>query len=131
MPENIKSQPGAAREGLTYCNRLFAIERELAQATPKEHYEEREKKSQPILQEFHAWLKQTRPKVLPKSALGKALQYCLNQWGNLTNFMQNGLLEIDNNRSEISIKPFVFGRKTDFFPIPQIRQQPVLRYIVW
>ena len=115
LPENMKSQPGAAQEGLVYCNRLFAIERELAETTPAERYKEREQRSQPVLKEFHAWLKQTRPKVLPKSALGKALQYCLNQWDSLTSFMQDGRLEIDNNRSERSIKPFVIGRKNWLF----------------
>ncbi|WP_369823687.1 transposase [Sporosarcina sp. P19] len=29
----------------------------------------------------------------------------------LTMFLQNGRLEIDNNRSERAIKPFVIGRK--------------------
>lgn len=54
LPENMKSQPGAAQEGLAYCNRLFAIERELAETTPEERYREREKRSQPVLKEFHA-----------------------------------------------------------------------------
>jgi hypothetical protein len=46
------------------------------------------------------------------SALGQAITYCLNQWEKLEAFMKDGRLEIDNNRSERSIKPFVIGRKT-------------------
>ena len=55
------------------------------------------------------------PRILPKSSLGKAVQYCRNQWDKLTAFMQDGRLEIDNNRSERSIKPFVMGRKNWMF----------------
>ncbi|EOO71519.1 transposase for insertion sequence element IS231F [Bacillus cereus VD021] len=53
--------------------------------------------------------------VLPKSALGKAITYCLNQWNHLEAFLLDGHLEIDNNRSERSIKPFVIGRKNWMF----------------
>ncbi|MBP2629122.1 MAG: Transposase family protein [Firmicutes bacterium] len=51
------------------------------------------------------------PRVLPKSALGQAVQYCRNQWDKLTAFLKDGRLELDNNRSERSIKPFIVGRK--------------------
>nr|WP_232070099.1 transposase [Kyrpidia spormannii] len=53
--------------------------------------------------------------VLPKSAFGQAIQYCLGQWGKLEAFLKDGRLEIDNNRSERSIKPFVIGRKNWLF----------------
>jgi transposase len=49
--------------------------------------------------------------VLPKSGIGKAIAYCLNQWDKLVAFLKDGRLEIDNNRSERSIKPVVIGRK--------------------
>ncbi|MDH6351106.1 hypothetical protein M2298_003064 [Brevibacillus sp. 1238] len=49
--------------------------------------------------------------MLPKSLLGQAIAYSLNQWDKLTTFLQDGRLEIDNNRSERSMKPFVIGRK--------------------
>jgi len=52
---------------------------------------------------------------LPKSTLGQAITYCLNQWDNLKNFLLDGRLEIDNNRAERSIKPFVIDRKNFLF----------------
>lgn len=52
---------------------------------------------------------------MPKSLLGKAIGYSLNQWDKLTAFMKDGILEFDNNRSERSIKPFVIGRKNWLF----------------
>jgi transposase len=54
---------------------------------------------------------------LSQSHLGKAIQYCLNQWTPLNAFLLDGRLEIDNNRSERSIKPFVISRKNFLFCI--------------
>lgn len=72
-------------------------------------------RSRPILDAFSAWLRQQKSRVLPKSALGQAITYCLNQWEKLTAFLKDGRLEIDNNRSERAIKPFVIGRKNWLF----------------
>ncbi len=68
-----------------------------------------------MLDAFSAWLREQTPKVLPKSALGQAIKYCRNQWDRLEVFLEDGRLEIDNNRSERSIKPFVIGRKNFLF----------------
>ena len=62
-----------------------------------------------------AWLKEQTPRVLQKSALGKAIKYCRNQWERLEAFLEDGRLDIDNNRAERSIKPFVIGRKNWMF----------------
>ncbi|MBT2218057.1 transposase, partial [Virgibacillus dakarensis] len=61
------------------------------------------------------WLREQTPRVLPKSALGEAIKYCRNQWERLSGFLRDGRLEIDNNRAERSIKPFVIGRKNWLF----------------
>ncbi len=68
-----------------------------------------------MLEAFSAWLKTEKSNVLPKSLLGQAITYCLNQWEKLVAFLEDGRLEIDNNRSERSIKPFVIGRKNWIF----------------
>ena len=51
----------------------------------------------------------------PKSALGTALTYLKNQWPYLTNYLEDGCLELSNNRAERSIKPFVIDRKNFLF----------------
>jgi transposase len=105
-------RPGSvAMEGLEFCNRLFAIERDLKEAGPEERYKARLERSRPVLDAFSAWLKIQSPRVLPKSVLGQAIRYCLSQWAKLEGFLLDGRLELDNNRSERSLKPFVIGRK--------------------
>lgn len=115
LPPGADGKSSAARQGLNFCNQLYAIERGIKDATPDERYETRKACSQPVLNAFLAWLKTQSPQVLPKSASGLAIRYCLGQWDKLTAFMQDGRLEIDNNRSERSIKPFVIGRKNWLF----------------
>ncbi len=83
--------------------------------SPEKRYQACLERSAPILEAFSAWLKQQTPRVLRKSALGEAIQYCRNQWEKLIAFLQDGRLELDNNRSERSIKPFVIGRKNWLF----------------
>ncbi|MGG5253704.1 IS66 family transposase [Neobacillus sp. SM06] len=114
LPAN-STKPVTATEGLNYCNQLFAIERKLKELDPKDRYEARLKQSKPVLDIFFEWLKIQEQKVLPKSALGKAVAYCLNQWDKLVAFLEDGRLEIDNNRSERSIKPVIIGRKNWLF----------------
>ena len=53
--------------------------------------------------------------VPPKTAIGRALQYSLNQWSKLTVYLEHGLASIDNNRAERAVKPFVIGRKNWLF----------------
>jgi transposase len=115
IPAGQAKTETAAQQGLAFCNQLFAIERDLKDASPEERYAVRMERSKPILEAYLAWLRQQRSRTLPKSLLGQAIAYSLNQWDKLTAFLQDGRLDIDNNRSERSIKPFVIGRKNWLF----------------
>ena len=61
------------------------------------------------------WANDVIRSVAPKSALGKALHYLLEQWPYLVRYLEDGRLEVSNNRAERSIKPFVMGRKNFLF----------------
>ena len=116
LPDAERSNPKhLANIGLAYINKLFEIERELHDVTPDERRAGRLERSRPIVDEFRIWLDTQALLVLPKSALGKAITYCQGQWPKLFVFLTDGRLELDNNRSERSIKPFVIGRKNWLF----------------
>lgn len=103
----------SALEGLQYCNLLFAIEKELAELPPEGRYKQRLARSKPVMDALLAWAEtKTAP---PKSSLGKALYYLREQWPYLSRFLEDGRLEISNNRAERSVKPFVMGRKNWLF----------------
>ncbi len=78
LPKDKQNADVAARHGLVFCNRLFALERKLKGVSDEERYRERLKRGRPIIDEFKAWLDYQRPRVLPKSAFGQAIGYCLN-----------------------------------------------------
>lgn len=108
-------KPVALTEALNFISQLYAVERDLKDESPEERYKQRLKMSKPILDAFLAWLERKQHDVLPKSGFGKAIQYCLNQWDKLVAYLEDGRLEIDNNRSERAIKPVVIGRKNWLF----------------
>lgn len=69
----------------------------------------------PVLDALLAWANAASGKAAPKSALGRALHYLLEQWPYLIRYLEDGRLELSNNRAERSIKPFVMGRKNWLF----------------
>ena len=98
---------------MAYCDFLFKIEKALAKLPSEERYEQRLKQAKPVLDAMMAWAN-TRT-AAPKSSLGKALSYLKEQWPYLLNYLNDGRLELSNNRAERSIKPFVIDRKTFLF----------------
>jgi transposase len=52
-----------------------------------------------------------RPDVLPKSPMGEAISYALNNWEALRRYTEAGFLTIDNNVSEREMKRIAVGRK--------------------
>ncbi len=108
-----KAKGSSASQGLAYCNLLFEIEQGLSEETADKRYEQRLEQAKPVLDAMFAWAN-TRT-AAPKSALGKAFTYLKEQWPYLTNYLNDGRLEISNNRAERSIKPFVIDRKNFLF----------------
>ncbi len=71
--------------------------------------------SGPLLEKLNTYLNEKKAVVPPKSPVGKAIQYTLKRWKYLTTYLDDGRFEIDNNRCERAIKPFVMGRKAWLF----------------
>lgn len=115
LPKGARDGPSLARDGLNFCNRLYEVERTVRDATPDGRLRACRARSAPIFKEFGIWLAEQHTVALPKSGVGKAVTYCLNLWIPLQTFLRDGRLEIDNNRRERSIKPFVIGRKSFLF----------------
>jgi len=55
------------------------------------------------------------PRYLPKSPLGQAIGYALNQWPALERFLAHGEVEVDNNLVENAIRPTAVGKKNWLF----------------
>ena len=106
-----QQQTSKAAEAPCYFATLFQLEQSFAELKPEERYTKRLEQAKPVLDALLAWANDLIPRTAPKSALGKALHYLKEQWPYLVRYLEDGRLELSNNRAERSIKPFVMGRK--------------------
>ena len=114
LPKEMQKDSPAAI-GECYCSRLFKLEQAFAELTPEERYEKRLEQEKPVLDALLSWANEMQAKTAPKSALGRAIHYLLEQWPYLARYLEDGRLELSNNRAERSMKPFVMGRKNWLF----------------
>ena len=101
--------------GLAYCHQLFELEQESKKLDLEKRFEYKTKVMKPVFESFYQWVVDLSSQVLPKSRLGIAIQYALNQLPQVRNYFLDAKLDLDNNRAERSIKPFVIGRKNWLF----------------
>lgn len=96
---------------------LYQIEENIkgAYADAEKTKEIRQQQAKPILDELKKYLTEKSTSVLPSNKLGQAIAYTLKRWSYLVTYLEDGRYEIDNNRSERAIKPFVCGRKNWLF----------------
>ena len=97
------------------CNQLFSIEREIAGFPFEERCIQRQSRAKPVLDALLSWAE--RSKTPPKFALGRAVCYLKEQWPYLIRYLEDGRLEVSNNRAKRSIKPFVMDRKNFLFAL--------------
>lgn len=110
-----RSHSAPAHQMVALIGKLYTLERRLADLSAEERKRERDLHSRPILDAIKAWLDEKAPRVAPQSLLGKAIAYALNLWPQLTTFLQDGHISIDNNPAENAIRPFALGRKNWMF----------------
>ena len=99
--------------GKQFCDKLFSLERDFADLAAEERFQKRQELSKPVFEEFYKWVDTLTPP--PKTGLYTAIVYARNQREYLERYLEDGRLEISNNRAERSIKPFVIGRKNWLF----------------
>ncbi len=106
-----------ATYALEQIQELYAIERICKQEELNfdQIAQVRQARSLPILASLGDWMREQYVEVTPKSAIGKAIAYSLQRWDRLSIYAENGMLNIDNNPVENSIRPVALGRKNYLF----------------
>jgi hypothetical protein len=100
-----------SHQALAYYRQLYELERAAKVFSDAQRLQMRQDLSLPILEQFHRWLVVQRPGVLPKSPMGEAITYALNNWDALRRYTEAGFLAIDNNAAEREMKQIAIGRK--------------------
>ncbi len=109
-----------ATQMLELIRQLYAVEDEAKGHRPEPlahdaRRELRQQKSRPILVQIKTWIDREMPIVLPRSPMGEAITYALNQWDALCRYAEQGYLNIDNNAAERALKRVAIGRKNWLF----------------
>lgn len=115
------SYPLPCAQVLDLIGQLFAVEREAPCIAVPESPEAlalrsqlRAERSAPLLDEIKTWAEQTRPSALPRSGLGKAIDYLLGHWQGLRRFLDDPRIPLDNNAAERALRGVVIGRKNHY-----------------
>lgn len=104
-----------AVEALKMFKEFFDVEKRIKDMEEKQRLAERLKYSKPIADKLKQWIDKMKAKVLPKSLLGKAINYALNEWEYMVKIFESGSLDATNNSAERAVKDFVLARKNFLF----------------
>ena len=108
---------GLAHQVVALIDSLYRLERKLKEdnASLPLIFRQRILQAKPILDKIKLSLEENYSKIPPKTPLAEAFFYTLSHWDALYLYLSDARLEIDNNRSERAVKPFVIGRKNWLF----------------
>jgi len=106
-----------AEEALELFGALYRVEREARgqQLDAIGRTRLRQERAKGISETLHAWLIAHRLKVPDGSATAKAIDYSLERWKALIQYIDDGNLPIDNNWLENRIRPVALGRNNWLF----------------
>lgn len=111
-----RSNDGQRAEfALNLIQQIYAHERTAADYSADQRKDYRAAHLRPLFEQFKQWLDEQNIYVTPKSPIGKAFTYALNQWPTLMTIFADGRLLIDNNHIENKIRPLALGRKNYLF----------------
>lgn len=111
MKENLPAAVGF----ITQIRSLYRIEDEIRDLPPQERHDRRLEKAPPIWEAMRETAERLKATELPKSTLGQAANYFINEYEALKGHLRDGRFEIDNNLVENSIRPTAVGRKRRLF----------------
>jgi len=117
LVECALSGDALAMEAVSIISGLFRVEKDarVAGDNAVALCVRRQRESKPIIEELRAWLDHHRGQIPPKTALGQALGYLHRQWKRLILFLDDGNIELTNNRRERELRSLVLGRKNWLF----------------
>jgi transposase len=109
----LNPQDAEALAMVTRMDALFLIDRDARQRelSAKERLAQRRQCAEEWLTAIRETSLRLSREALPKSALGQAVTYTLNQWPKLRRCFDYAEVELSNNLAENSMRPIALGRK--------------------
>jgi len=106
----LESDQARMGPALLLIAQLYKVEDRARELSPEERLRLRQLESRLILDKLRNYLLEIQLEVLPKSPEGRAMRYALKNWAALTRYVEDGNLDIDNNRTERTIRGIAVGR---------------------
>lgn len=103
-----------AKQALDFIRDLFDLEK-LRTSMGEEFCRRRKVQAEVLFKTFFTWAEQLYAETLPKSLLGEALSYAINNREGLERYVDHPELTPSNNIAENAVRPFVIGRKNYLF----------------
>jgi transposase len=113
--DNLEEDPVLAAKILRFIQQLYQIEEKYKDSAPEVRKYYRLRQARPITKRIHRLITKVQHKHLPKSGLGGASTYALNQWSKLIVYLHHGEVHIDNNSVERGVRPTKIGAKNWLF----------------
>ena len=107
-----------AQKALTIFRKIYLEERAIKEKASDDFEQRknlRDQRVKPLLAQIRQWITTEQFDVLPKSPIGKAMTYFINQYPKLEAIFEDGRIELDNNKIENAIRPMAIGRKNYLF----------------
>src|SRR5512132_1122871 len=104
-----------AAEALAKIGELYRIEAAIRGRHANARRDVRQREARPLLAALKAYFETQLAKLPPKGGLAQAIRYSLSNWPALTRYLDDGRLEIDNNRAENTLRGVALGRKNWLF----------------
>ena len=113
----LKENKSLVQYALGQIQLLYKLERVIKdrQYTTSQIEAERQRLALPIIKDLEKWIEQNYKTVLPKSKIGKAMSYNYSRIQELSRYIYDGNLQIDNNLAENAIRPVTVSRKNFLF----------------
>jgi transposase len=102
-------------EALGRIGVLYGIEEEIRGKPADFRRQVRQSRARPLLEDFRTWMEKSLRQLSPKSETAAAIRYALSRWRALVRYVDDGLLEIDNNPAERALRCVALGRKNYLF----------------
>ena len=102
-------------EALARIGALYGIEEHIRGKPAELRCSIRRTRAKPMLDDLRQWMEKTLRSLSTKSETAGAIRYALSHWRALTRYVDDGLLEIDNNSAERALRAIAIGRKNYLF----------------
>lgn len=104
-----------ANEVLKEISDLYKIESDIRGLPPERRLDHRQKFSKDKVEDLFTYMRSCLKKLPAKGITAKAINYALNNEQALKKFLENGMVEIDNNPAERALRSIAIGRKNYLF----------------